>query len=152
MYRRHGHVVLRRARRLLGDEHEAHDVLQDVFLALARDPEQFAQRSSMTTYLYSATTHACLNRLRNRHTQSRLLGVHASSIAPRSPSPDAEAWATARELLIGLPRDLAEVAVYYYCDEMSQQEIAQLLNCSRRHVGDLLSRAREQAKAQELSA
>jgi len=39
-----------------------------------------------------------------------------------------------------LPRALAEVAVYYYVDELSQQEIADLMGCSRRHVGHLIER------------
>lgn len=45
----------------------------------------------------------------------------------------------AREVLAQLPPPLAEVAVYYYyCDEMTHEEIAAVLGCSRRHVGHLV--------------
>jgi DNA-directed RNA polymerase specialized sigma24 family protein len=43
-------------------------------------------------------------------------------------------------VLAQLPPELAEVAIYFHCDEMTQDEIAALLACSRRHVGHLLER------------
>src|SRR5690606_21565716 len=62
-YRRHGHSVMRRARVLLGDDQDAQEVLQEIFLTLAQQPDAFAGRASLSTYLYSMTTHRCLNRL-----------------------------------------------------------------------------------------
>src|SRR6185295_11319815 len=73
LYRRHGHVVLRRARRLLGSDDEAQEVLQELFASLVARPDAFAGRSAVTTWLYGATTNLCLNRLRNARTQQRLL-------------------------------------------------------------------------------
>ncbi|HEY8946885.1 MAG TPA: sigma factor, partial [Polyangiaceae bacterium] len=66
VYRRHGAAVYRRALRLLGGDADTHEVVQDVFLNLFENPSQYAGKSALTTFLYSATTHACLNRLRNR--------------------------------------------------------------------------------------
>src|SRR5262245_58452645 len=62
-YRAYGHSVLRRARQMLGDEQEARDVMQEVFVALLDRPLTFEGRSALGTYLYSATTHRCFNRL-----------------------------------------------------------------------------------------
>src|SRR4051812_31435375 len=95
VYRRHGPAVLRRARRLLGDDAEAEEALQEVFVSLAARPEQFAGRSAMTTFLYSATTHLCLNRLRDQRRRRALLGQRAangggSSKGPHRPDSDAE--------------------------------------------------------------
>ena len=39
LYRSHGHVVLRRARTLLGTESDAREVLQEVFASLVRTPD-----------------------------------------------------------------------------------------------------------------
>src|SRR5438132_1370697 len=39
LYRSHGHVVLRRARLLLGNEADAQEALQEVFAALLRAPQ-----------------------------------------------------------------------------------------------------------------
>jgi RNA polymerase sigma factor (sigma-70 family) len=73
VYRLHSHSVLRRARQMLGVESAAEDVVHEVFASLLERPEQFAGRSKVLTWLYSATTHACLNRLRNDATRRSLL-------------------------------------------------------------------------------
>jgi RNA polymerase sigma-70 factor (ECF subfamily) len=149
LYRAHGHVVLRRARQLMGDDQEALDVLQDVFTALVQRPEQFAGHSAFTTWLYSATTHRCLNQLRNRKTRKRLLARQP----PRDEAPPrAEDLAQARQVLAQLPDKLAQVAVYTYFDEMTQDEIAELLGCSRRQVGKLLEKVAKQVARREVRA
>jgi RNA polymerase sigma-70 factor (ECF subfamily) len=58
----------------------------------------------------------------------------------------------ARDLLERLPQRLAEVAVYYYLDELSQREIASVLGCSHRHVGQLLARLSRWVERQEKAA
>jgi RNA polymerase sigma-70 factor (ECF subfamily) len=136
-YETHGHVVLRRARRLLGDDQEAEDVLHEVFLLLCKDPQQFGRKSTLLTWLYSVTTHLCLNRLRNCKTRRRLL-EQAGAVAQSAAAPHFSV--ELRELLARLPEAEARAAVYYYCDEMTYDEIARVLGCSRRHVGNLLSR------------
>ena len=80
LYRTHAPAAFRRARRMLGSEADAHEVVQDVFFRSAA-PAQYQGRSSMSTFLYSAVTHACLNRIRNVKTRSRLLAQH-----PRRPA------------------------------------------------------------------
>ena len=52
-----------------------------------------------------------------------------------------ETLATARQILGRMPEDLASAVAYYYCDEMSHEEIAKVMGCSRRHVGNLIERA-----------
>jgi RNA polymerase sigma factor (sigma-70 family) len=141
-YRKHGHSVLRRARFLLGKEEDAIEALHEVFVDLIERPEQFENRSSIVTWLYSATTHLCLNRLRNGRTRTRLLQQGFASIERASAGADIESGLELRRLLDSLPRDLAEVAVYHHMDELTQDEIANVMGCSRRHVGHLLQRLR----------
>ncbi len=150
LYQLHGHHVLRRARRLLASEEEARDVLQELFLSLVQAPQQFEQRSSVTTWLYSATTHLCLNRIRNRKNRERVLA--AGMPEPAVASARAEEAVQASDLLAALPDELAQAAVYYYIDESTHEEIARLMGCSRRHVGDLLARLKHRwalAEAEE---
>jgi RNA polymerase sigma factor (sigma-70 family) len=144
MYRDHGHLVLRRARRILGDGEEARDIVQELFTQLARGIG-FDGKSSVTTFLYAATTNLCLTRIRNRQTRARLL---AAQPAPAGTTAGiAEARVALAQLLGELPRELADVAVYYHADQMTQEEIAEVLGCSRRHVGDLLARMHERVGA-----
>jgi len=150
IYRDHGHVVLRRARRILGDEHEALEVLQEVFLSLAGRPAQFHGRSAPTTFLYRMTTNMCLNRLRDA-TRRRALLARETAGRTDGAAPRAPAALEAVRLLARLPERLARVAVYHYVDEMTHDEIAELLGCSRRQVGNLVAKiertAAEKGKA-----
>jgi len=141
LYREHGHAVLRRARRMLRSEEDARDIVQDVFLAIYNNPTGFEARSSIATYLYSAATHACLNRIRNNKTRTRLVEIETAAWGNQAPA-RGETRALACEILHGLPDDDAALAVYLYCDELTHEEIADLLGCSRRHVGDLALRLR----------
>jgi RNA polymerase sigma factor (sigma-70 family) len=140
LYREHGHVVLRRARELLGSSSEARDALQEVFLGLLARPEQLAGVIKRSAWLYRVTTHHCLNQIRNRHGRDRILRAMSPD---EETSPRAEHLIAVRQLLSRLPEPLAEVAVYYYVDEMTHEEIAAMLGCSRRHVGNLMVRMRD---------
>jgi RNA polymerase sigma factor (sigma-70 family) len=140
LYRKYGHSVLRRARQILASEDEATEVLQELFANLVARPEQFDGRSAPSTYLYAATTHACLSRLRNRRNRHRLINEQvrpwSTDVDPRS----MEAVPIVRDLLAQLTDDEARAAVYHYLDGMSQAEIAEVLGCSRRNVSKLLER------------
>jgi RNA polymerase sigma-70 factor (ECF subfamily) len=154
LYRTHAPGVFRRAEQLLRSEAEAREVVQDLFLSLYERPQQFAGRSKLTSFLYAATTNACLNRLRNQRNRARLTAqhLHAPDIDP-GPTPDA--LSALRSALGRMPGPLAQVAVFYYFDELTHEEIARLLGCSARHVGNLVQRvdawqlAQEQQLAQE---
>ncbi|HWX08955.1 MAG TPA: sigma-70 family RNA polymerase sigma factor, partial [Gaiellaceae bacterium] len=121
-------------------EGDARDVLQEVFLSLLDRPEQFAGKSSLSTWLYSATTHLCLNRIRSDKTRSRLTAEQDRAVLGPSPPAPADRVAELRDLLARLPPDLALVAVYYFGDEMTHDEIAEVVGCSRRRVGHLVER------------
>jgi RNA polymerase sigma factor (sigma-70 family) len=142
LYRERGHVVLRRAGQLLGNEEEAHEIVQEIFAGLLADRDQFAGASSVTTWLYSVTTHLCLNRLRDWRTRQRLLaangGLGSGFGDARAGLEVAASRATVRAFLGRVPAPLAQIAVYHYVDEMSHEEIGRVLGCSRRQVGRLV--------------
>jgi RNA polymerase sigma-70 factor (ECF subfamily) len=151
LYRKYGHSVLRRARQILSDDAEAEEVLQEIFVSLLTRPEQFGQQSSASTFLYAVTTHACLARLRNRKNRLRLLRERVEPSATEAASCTADTAAIVRDILARLPDEEAHAAVHYHLDGMTHAEIAEVLGCSRRHVGDLLERVEgrlfEQRKA-----
>lgn len=140
LYRTYGYSVLRRARQILASEDEAAEVLQELFTDLVARPQQYQGRSAPSTFLYAATTHACLTRLRDRRNRRRLIDEQVkpwtTDVDPRS----VEAASTVRGVLAQLTDDEARAAVYHYLDGMSHAETAEVLGCSRRHVGDLLER------------
>jgi RNA polymerase sigma-70 factor (ECF subfamily) len=149
-YRRHAPVVFRRARQILGTEAEARDIVQDVFLSLFENAHQFQGKSSLTSFLYSVTTHACLNRVRDQKNRARLEQEHfaAAGAHERDSRLTPEQLAILHRTLQRMPDELATVTVYYVVDGLTHQEIASLLDCSRRHVGHLLERVERWQEAQ----
>lgn len=138
LYRKHGGMVLRRARAILGDDERARDVVQDVFLLLHRQRD--AMRSGgLASWLYTATTHRCFNVLRNDGNRSRLLGVARTTSATLQPD-QGENLVLLRGLLPDIDEETATLAIYRFVDEMTHAEIAAQMGCSRRHVGNLLER------------
>ena len=145
LYQSHGPAVLRRARQLLGSEADAREILHDVFASLLEKPEQFAGHSSIMTFLYSMTTHRALSRLRNERGRRQLLERHHDP-EPSVVSHEGPVRAELRDVLRSLPEELAEVAVYHYLDEMTQDEIAEILACSRQWVTKLVARLKDQVE------
>lgn len=148
LYRSYGALVRRRARSILNDDREAEDALQEVFVRVIKSVADFRRQSQPSTWLYRITTNLCLNRVRDaRRRRARLasVGDSAKAIPPTATGP-AETAATVHNLLAQLPQDLAEIAVYYFVDEMDQAEIARLLGVSRRTIGYRLERFVEQAR------
>lgn len=141
LYRTLGHSVLRRARRILGSEAEAEDVLHDLFLRMAERPDELLRAREPAAFLYGAVAHACLNRLRDAKNRARLL-ADRSTFRNQYAEAEGESAAVVRQVLAMMPPELAEVTIYYHLDEMTHAEIAEVLGCSRRHIGDLLERAR----------
>jgi RNA polymerase sigma factor (sigma-70 family) len=151
-YRAHGHHVQRRAALILGDDADAGEVLQEVFLNLVDHPEQFAARSSLATWLYRATVNRCLNRLRDERTHTRLIAEGSDALPLPRQRASAEHLFELRRLLLRLPEELAQVAVYKLADEMSQDEIAETLGCSRRRVRHLLEQLERALAAERVAA
>ena len=90
-----------------------------------------------TGWLYRVTTNICLNRLRDRNRQEALL---ATKYAVNDVvSPLGEARTIVSQVLQRVPEELQEVAIYFFVDELSYDEIAPLLGVSRRTVSNRLA-------------
>lgn len=144
LYRAYGSMVYRRARAILGEEHAAHDAVQEVFVRAIRSDVEFYESTSPTTWLYRVTTNYCLNLRRNRQRRDELDAVRAPP--PQETADDLDDRLFVLELLSRLPEELSQIAVYYYYDQMNQAEIASILGVSRRTVGNRLEEFKKQAR------
>jgi len=147
-YRRFAPVVKRRALAIVGDESEAQDIVHDVFVTAISKRSIATGKGSVLAWLYTATTRRALNRLRDTRTRSQLLWLNAAAGSRTAARPAQETAHFARALVESLPDELVEVAIYYWGDEMTQQEIADLLGCARRTVSHRLARVRDHLTAQ----
>jgi RNA polymerase sigma-70 factor (ECF subfamily) len=139
-------MVLRRARAILGDEQAAGDALQEVFIRALQSGSEFRAQASPVTWLYRITTNYCLNLIRDRSRRSQLLSENAPPAegAARGTLDD---QLTMAKLLERTPAELREIAIYYFVDQMNQDEIAEQLGLSRRTVGNRLEAFKAAARA-----
>ena len=86
LYRRYGPMVLRRSRSILGDEAEALDAMQDVFVQVLRR-RQTLRDDYPASLLYRIATNTSLNRLRSRRRSRCVAGSDAISEMAGSDDP-----------------------------------------------------------------
>src|SRR5688572_21273778 len=91
---RHGPMVLRLCRRLLGDEHAAEDAFQATFLVFARRAGSVRRPELLSAWLYGVARRVC-GKARAARTRRQRAEARAT---PRAPA-DSAAELTARELL-----------------------------------------------------
>jgi RNA polymerase sigma factor (sigma-70 family) len=140
LYARHSGVVFRRARQLLGDAEAARDATHDVFLRVIRSGKPVPPNPTATAWLYRVTTNLCLNKLRDGNRRASLLAQHAVA---REVQPVAESRVTLAAILDRIPEQAQDIAVYFFLDELTYDEIASLIGVSRRTVGNRLAAFRE---------
>ncbi len=141
IYTRYSKSVYRRARQLLGDVEAARDAMQEVFVRVLRSGGVVPAEPTPTAWLYRVTTNLCLNRLRDRSRQEALLATKLA-VDPVVTGPG-EARSAVSQILKRVPEDLHDIAVYFFVDELTYDEIAALLGVSRRTVSNRLSTFRE---------
>lgn len=145
LYTRYGHTVYRRCAYLLKDEDAAWDALQDVFLKAEAARGRFEGRASWSTWLLRIATHHCLNLIRARKIRR---GAGVSEAATHlSAAPASERDLLVRDLLEQFDLKTQRVAVHYFVDEMTQQEIAESVGLSvptvRKHIRLFQRRAQQ---------
>ena len=139
LFEKYGPLVYRRALSILKNPEQAQEATQEVFIKAFQAAESFDGRSKVTTWLYQITTNHCLNQLRDRARRSELWQQHGEMTRPADLQATDDGLVL-RKLLSEAAPDQARAAVYVYIDGMSHQDAAELLNISRRSVGNLLER------------
>ncbi len=91
-------------------------------------------------------TNHCLATLRDRNNRRRIVDDHVAPSLPRAQAPAGDHRHELRSLLARLPEDAAQVVVYYYIDEMTQDQIAEVMSIGRRAVAALLAQATDLAR------
>jgi len=141
LYRKYGPMVLRRCRRLLGDEERALDAMQDTFVRVLRHSERLNDRAP-SSLLYCIATNVCLNILRSDRRHPKVSGDEILlSVASVE---DVEETAVTRHVLDGIFRreqsSTRTMAVLHYVDKMTLEEVAS-------HVGLSISGVRKRLAA-----
>ncbi|HEX3052554.1 MAG TPA: sigma-70 family RNA polymerase sigma factor [Aggregatilineaceae bacterium] len=152
----HASRVYRLALRMMGNEADAEDVLQETFLSAFKSIDHFESRSSLSTWLYRIATNAALMRLRRKEPEQvsvdEPLESEEGDLMPRQffdfcclPEEDLlrdEARAEMQRAINELPATLRSVFLLRDIEGLSTEETAEALDLSISAVKSRLMRAR----------
>lgn len=148
--------------RMLSDETEAEDVVEEAFIRVYRHRERFDVGAKFTTWLYTIALNLARNRLRSRTRRPEFVPLDELTeeelesqqrAFTREPAPDVhlENLEIARGLeasLAALSPQLREPLELFACNDCAQAEIAERFNCSVKAIESRLYHARKQLRAE----
>src|SRR4030065_147718 len=143
LYDRHRGLVFRTALAITGDAEAAADLLQEVFLRLHRFASHIDSGRPLEPWLYRMTTNLSYTWVKRHNRLLRPLEDVADWITgnrkeiPAVRSEMNESWRQIQQAIATLPLSHRGVVVLYYIDDLSIQEIAEILNIP---VGTVKSR------------
>lgn len=126
----------------------AEEIVQDVFFKFYQTQDQFKQQASLKTYLTKMSINKCYDYLRSwKH--KRIVIKEVFQISKQTVEQDAikdEEEELLFQAILNLPIKYRESIIFYYYEELSVQEIAQLCNLPKSTVKSRLQRGRAALK------
>jgi RNA polymerase sigma-70 factor (ECF subfamily) len=147
--------------RTLRDEIEAEDVAQNTFLQVWKSRARYQRTAKFSTWLFTIARNLCLNeiRRRSRHPAESLEEPHAEHedqpqrqyedkkiTLPTETALHGELAGKIEEALAELPENQRTAILLCRQDELSYEEIAEVLDCSLSATKSLIHRGRETLK------
>jgi RNA polymerase sigma-70 factor (ECF subfamily) len=153
----HQYRVIGTVAKMLGDEMDAEDLAQQVFIRVWRSAPRYQPTAKFTTWLFKITRNLVFNELRRRrrHATESLdaeeehLPIQAADQASRAPDSamiDAEMQIAIQAAIDQLPEMQRMAIVLRRYDEFTYEQIAEILNLSVPAVKSVLFRARTELR------
>lgn len=145
----HQQPVFRFARNLIGDEHEAEDVTQEVFLAAFDNLESYnAQRAQLQTWLFTITRNRCVNYLKRKRPVIDCETIAKTQSATRNDdSARNEFWSRLDEALNALPIEQKTAFVLAEIEGLAYADIADIEQTTLGTVKSRIHRAKQRLRA-----
>ena len=147
--------------RTLRDETETEDVAQNTFLQVYKSRARYQRTAKFSTWLFTIARNLCLNeiRRRSRHPAESLEETHPEHddqpsrqyedkkiFLPTETALHGELAQKIEEALAELPENQRTAILLCRQDELSYEEIAEVLDCSLSATKSLIHRGREMLK------
>ena len=150
---RHRNAVIGTVAKMLGNTHDAEDISQQVFLRIWRNAKQYRPDAKFTTYLFTITRNLVFNETRRRGRKKEVssdereeFSNHLIEANPdRQPDAEllqAELQKAVDDAISSLPETQRMAVVLRRYEQLSYEEIADVLKLSVSAVKSLLFRAR----------
>ena len=146
---RHGPMVLKVCRQVLGDSHDVEDAFQATFLVLLRKASSVRNADSVASWLhgvaYRVSRRAKADAIQRRAHEHRVAEMRASRHDREADRP--ETWTELHEEIARLPARYREPLVLCYLEGLTTGAVAQRLRCPQGTILSRLSRGRERLRA-----
>lgn len=147
--------------RMLGNRHEAEDIAQEAFIRAFINIHSFNIDLKFSTWLFRIATNLCIDRIRKKkpdyYLDAEVAGTDGltmySQIASKTDMPEKEIEsleleATIQREILKLPDKYRSVIVLKYIEELSLNEISEILNLPLGTVKTRIHRGREALRKQ----
>ena len=144
---RHGPMVFRVCRHLLGHTHDAEDAFQAVFLVLAQKARSIRRRGSVASWLFGVA-HRVASRARSEAKSRRAHDVRVAVQTSESylPAEKCHDWTTLHDEINRLPEGLRAPMTLCYLEGLTYEAAARQLGVPEGTVRGRLARARERLR------
>ncbi|MEH7009736.1 RNA polymerase sigma factor SigW [Neobacillus niacini] len=147
--------------RMLGNRHEAEDIAQEAFIRAYVNIKSFNQDLKFSTWLFRIATNLCIDRIRKKkpdyYLDAEVSGTDGltmySQLASNSPLPEKELESlelqeSVQKEILKLPEKYRSVIVLKYIEELSLNEISEILDLPLGTVKTRIHRGREALRQQ----
>ncbi len=146
-------IVINIAYRFIQDRSTAEDIAQDVFLKIYNSAKSYKPKARLSTWIYKITANICLNELRSQ--KKYLKNISMDEIGetrdfiqtnPFENLEKKELKHLVKEAIDSLPDRQRMVIILKKYEDLSYQEISEIMGCSVSAVDSLLQRAKQNLK------
>nr|WP_043934907.1 sigma-70 family RNA polymerase sigma factor [Bacillus sp. EB01] len=143
----YGRSVVRLAFTFMKKEQLAEDIAQEVFIKCYEKLDTFRNESSYKTWIYRITVNLCKDRLKSWSYKNIIIAELLSKKSTNFKTPESELINVENQKalsvnVLSLPIKYREINILYYYEELTYNQIAELLNISLQTVKSRLHRAR----------
>ena len=138
LYEQCGFALYRRCLAFLGNEAEAQDAVQEAFARAIEAAPRYRAEAKASAWLRQIADHLCIDILRRRKrnpVRGDVTDDQQAQALGRFSTPSSEHLVIAHRLIQSLDPDEARIAVLYFLDGMTQDEVAVETGLSRRTIG-----------------
>jgi RNA polymerase sigma-70 factor (ECF subfamily) len=155
--------MLATTRKLLRDEHDAHDAIQQAFVSVFRSIKGFNPDAKLSTWLHRIAVNAALRQLRSRRRRAQLLiedlpppfndaggcahGVDQTRFVDEHHTHRHETRQMVRRCIDELPETFRSVLILRDIEELDTAKVAEMLSTSTNAIKIRVHRARRALKS-----
>ena len=154
---RYEQKLLRYIKRLTGHyNHQAEDILQEVFIKIYRNLNNFDPNLKFSSWAYRITHNEAINHIRKKKESmpletddtetTNLINILEDETDVQEEAKQKELATKIRQTIYKLPKKYREVIILYYLEDKTYEEISDILKKPKATIGTLLLRAKTKLK------